>query len=254
MGRRRLIALFISCSTSLAAAHIQRLCRAQPLSCLFSSLLLPLPLLAMSARSQRESKAVRSREPQIAELQNAAKVSKGGTEGNAAAARTRDAVRELAESLHTIPAGSAKNDAINDFNKLVRQYDAVIVHYVSKSRALRNADDTIVQLQDSMIQLRDQTEETRQQLEGLMANRRGCGCRARGAQCTGTCGCSREGRVVACGSHCSCDPTKCQNRLQNPPQNNRTVRIQVRSLHTHIALLCSCSPLLSLCLLLCACV
>ena len=208
--------------------------------------------------SDRSHRAIRSREPVIDELANGAEMSKGGTSGSAAAARTRDAVRALAESLHTIPAGSAKNDAINYFNKLVRQYDAVIVHHVSKSRKLlRNADDTIVQLQDSMIQLRDQTEETRQQFEALAANRRGCGCRARGAQCIGTCGCSREGRVVACGSHCSCDATKCQNRPQNPPQNNRTVRIQVRSLHTHThtqRYSRSCSPLLSLCLLLCACV
>jgi hypothetical protein len=157
-------------------------------------------------------KASSRREPPIRDLENRIST-KSGTAGSASVAEGRDAAMVLAEEIEELPKGKEKNNVIIAFNTMALHYDSVIKHYIAKRNALREADDVIEGLRGHVDALSSMATEDRAKMNALIATRRGCGCKKQGGQCTGGCGCSgTKGVVVPCGSHCSCDPSRCQNR------------------------------------------
>jgi len=75
-----------------------------------------------SGKKARGVKAIK-----IAELQKGAKVKKTGTAGTAKVAKGRDTVLDLADAIAELPVAASSNAVIECFNKLVKQYDGVIV-------------------------------------------------------------------------------------------------------------------------------
>jgi len=89
--------------------------------------------MADDDRSGKKARAVKA--PKIEELQKGGKVKKTGTAGTAKVAKGRDAVLDLADAIHELPAAPSTNNVITAFNNLVHHYDGVIVVSVHEQRA-----------------------------------------------------------------------------------------------------------------------
>lgn len=76
-------------------------------------------------RSGKKARAVKA--IKIEELQKGGKVKKKGTAGTVKVAKGRDAVLDLADAIHGLPAAASTNQVITAFNQLVKHYDGVIV-------------------------------------------------------------------------------------------------------------------------------
>jgi len=97
------------------------------------SLLLLSLQMADDDRSGKKARGVKV--IKIEELQKGGKVKKTGTAGTAKVAKGRDAVLDLADAIHELPAAASTNNVITAFNNLVHHYDGVIVVSVHEQRA-----------------------------------------------------------------------------------------------------------------------
>jgi hypothetical protein len=103
-----------------------------------------------SKAARPSKKREESPDPIIKELKHAGKVTKKGTEGTATAARGRDALYDLAESIDSLPQGAGKRECVVAFNRMAKYYDGLIMHYAAKRDALRERGEFCAQQRCSL--------------------------------------------------------------------------------------------------------
>ncbi len=162
--------------------------------------------MSASKASKRGDSSSSDEEEQARRLQHGGKVTRSGTAGTAKVAQGRDAVRGILDAVDEMRDSNTKDKMMEAVDALSKQFDQVILAYVSKRDALQGANETVEKMQEALETAGQTEEQLREQMKKLASGHHGCGCKqgsdtSIAGRCV-ACGCARAG--VQCSDKCSC--------------------------------------------------
>jgi hypothetical protein len=164
----------------------------------------------MSNRRENKRRDSSSDEEEPRRPKQGYKVTKSGTAGTATVAKGRNRLRAVLSLVADMSAGNRKTNFMEAVNALTEEYDEVILAYVGKRDALREANSSLDEMRDAAQNLEATEAEVatlRATVTKLLEKRAGCGCASGKAnntagRCTGACGCAKLD--VQCNDKCGC--------------------------------------------------